>query len=263
MPSPRRSAAALGPSLRPISRRASPSCTTSHPTATPRPPGSPPGSCGFRPSRRPTPSPFGGGPRVVRLLAPVFPFVGPEDGRQVELVHHLVNEVGQVVRGQPVPGGRRQQVGLVGWVRPKLPGRPPAQNAGEHPPRTHPGASITRRCGGPLRWMFASCRRRPTSPGTAPKRGGCTRPRSSMFSWHPAAGVGARENSGKRRCIRCGFACARPPLYRKLSWTRRWWLTVVSSDAMPRSCPRLCLMQATEPIESAYPRGRSRMDSRI
>ena len=48
-------------------------------------------------------------PGVIGRPAPPFLFVAVRDGRQIQLVHHVGNEVGQVVRRQPFLQGRRQQ----------------------------------------------------------------------------------------------------------------------------------------------------------
>ena len=52
-------------------------------------------------------------PWMVGRAAPPFPLVAGGDGREVQLVHHVRDEIGQVVRRQPLLEGRRQQQLLV------------------------------------------------------------------------------------------------------------------------------------------------------
>ena len=49
----------------------------------------------------------------ARRPAPPFLFVADRDSREVQLVHHVGDEVGQVVRRQPFLQGCRQQQLLV------------------------------------------------------------------------------------------------------------------------------------------------------
>ena len=48
-------------------------------------------------------------PGVIGWPAPPFLFVADRDGREVQLVHHVGDEVGQVLRRQPLLQGRWQQ----------------------------------------------------------------------------------------------------------------------------------------------------------
>ena len=55
-------------------------------------------------------------PGMVGRAAPVLALVAGGDGREVQLVHHVGDEVGQVILGQPLLEGRRQQQLLAGIV---------------------------------------------------------------------------------------------------------------------------------------------------
>jgi hypothetical protein len=55
--------------------------------------------------------------RVVRRVAPLLALVRRLDGRQVERLHQIQHEVGEVVLGQPLLRRRWQQVALGGLVR--------------------------------------------------------------------------------------------------------------------------------------------------
>ena len=56
-------------------------------------------------------------PGVIGRPTPPFLFVADRDRRQIQLVHHVGDEVGQVVRRQPFLQGRWQQQLLVRIVR--------------------------------------------------------------------------------------------------------------------------------------------------
>ena len=52
-------------------------------------------------------------PRVVRRLPALFALVGGEDRREIQRLHHVAHEQGQVALGQPLAHVRRQQQPLV------------------------------------------------------------------------------------------------------------------------------------------------------
>src|SRR5215210_7072602 len=56
---------------------------------------------------------------VGRIAAPIALLVDRQDGREVQLVHQVAEQIDLMVGGQPVAQVRRQRQGTVGLVRAK------------------------------------------------------------------------------------------------------------------------------------------------
>lgn len=70
----------------------------------------------FRPAINPTTSNHHHHPRFERLVAAPVSFIPTVERAQVQPVHRLRDEVGQVVFRKPIPRRRRQQEHLIGQV---------------------------------------------------------------------------------------------------------------------------------------------------